>query len=204
MIKNILFDFGGVMMTILTWPVKFVEAKNKLEKGYIYEKVKYVIVDYAKWLIDTFGFRKWLIEKLGKDLWEQVFERWWHRENVKINPEMVQLVEELKEKWYKCYLLSDTNEIHASSNEMRHVYDIFDERIFSYKIGICKREDTWNGTSNFFDYALKKLSILPEESIFIDDLEENCEAANRVGIQTIWAHNPKQVIADLSGILGID
>ncbi len=204
MIKNILFDFGWVMINIAQWPVKFVEQKNGLEKGHIYEWIKYLIVDYAKWLIDTFGFRKWLVEKLGKDLWEDVFERWGHRENASINPEMVQLVQDLQERWYKCYMLSDTNEIHASANEMRYVYDIFDDRILSYQIGICKREDTWNNTTKFFDYAIEKLDILPEESIFIDDLEENCEAANRAWIQTIVALNPQQVIQDLSGILGID
>jgi FMN phosphatase YigB (HAD superfamily) len=48
------------------------------------------------------------------------------------------------------------------------------------------------------------LKIFPNESIFIDDLQENCELANKVGIKTILMKNPKQVISDLSGILGID
>ncbi len=204
MIKNILFDFGGVIISIEDWPIKFVEKRNKLKKWYIYEKIKFIIVDYAKWLIDTFGFRKWLVEKLGKDLWEELFERWWHREWAKIKPEIIQLVDELKEKWYKCYILSDTNPIHASSNEIRHIYDMFDDKILSYEIGICKREDTWNNTTNFFDYALDKLDIKAEESIFIDDLQENCLVAAKLGIKTIWAQNSKQVISDLSGILGID
>ncbi len=204
MIKNILFDFGGVMVSIENWPVKFVERENNLEKWYIYEKIKYLIVDYAKWKVDTLNFRKWLISKLGKGLWEQLFERWWHREWAKINPEIIQFVEILKEKWYKCYILSDTNPIHASSNETRHIYDIFDDKILSYEIGICKREDTWNNTTKFFDYALNKLNIKAEDSIFIDDLQENCDVANRVGIKTIWAQNSKQVISDLSGILNID
>ncbi len=204
MIKNILFDFGGVMINVSKWPVKYIEAKNSLKAWFIYDRIKYVIVDYAKWFIDTFGFRKWLIKELGKDLWEQLFERWGHRENAFINSEIVQLVQRLKDIWYKCYLLSDTNEIHASANEIRHIYDIFHDKILSYEIGICKREDTWNNTNKFFDYAIGKLNILPEECIFIDDLQENCELANRVGIKTILAKNPKQIISDLSGILWID
>lgn len=204
MIKNILFDFGGVMIKIINWPVEFVENNNNLEKWYIFEKIKYVIVDYAKWLIDTFKFRKLLREKLWENLWEELFERWWHRENAMINTDMIKFVEELKWRWYWCYLLSDTNAIHKNSNEMRHVYDIFDERILSCDIGLCKREDVWNNTTKFFDYAIDKLDILPEESIFIDDLQTNCDVANRAWIKTILAKNTKQVIEDLSGILGLD
>jgi FMN phosphatase YigB (HAD superfamily) len=55
-----------------------------------------------------------------------------------------------------------------------------------------------------FDYVFEELKIFPNESIFIDDLQENCELANKVGIKTILMKNPKQVISDLSGILGID
>jgi putative hydrolase of the HAD superfamily len=48
------------------------------------------------------------------------------------------------------------------------------------------------------------LNIKPEESIFIDDLQVNCDVANRVGIKTILAKNPEQIIQDLSSILSID
>ncbi len=204
MIKNILFDFGGVMIKIVSWPVEFVEKNNNLDKWYIFEKIKYVIVDYAKWLIDTFQFRKLLRKKLWEKLWEELFERWGHRENAIINLEMVEFVEDLKIKWYKCYLLSDTNDIHKSANEMRYIYDIFDERIFSCDIWLCKREDGWNNTTKFFDYAIDKLNIKVDESIFIDDLQVNCDVANNAWLQTILAENPKQIIQDLSGILGLD
>jgi putative hydrolase of the HAD superfamily len=204
MIKNILFDFWWVMISNIEWWGQYIEEKHNLKEWYIYDKIKYVVLDYAKWLINTFDFRKWLIDNLGKDLWEEVFEHWWYRGNISINYNMIDFVLRLKDIWYNCYLLSDTNEIHKSANEMKHIYDIFDELILSCDIWICKKEDWWNNTIKFFDYAIDNLNIKPEESIFIDDLEENCQTANRAGIKTILAKNSEQVIQDLSGILGID
>jgi FMN phosphatase YigB (HAD superfamily) len=76
--------------------------------------------------------------------------------------------------------LSDTNEIHTNSTLSKKNYEVFDEVILSCEIGKCKREDVLNNTSKFFDYAINKFNILPNESIFIDDLMSNCEVANKV------------------------
>ena len=76
----------------------------------------------------------------------------------------------LLKKQYKIYLLSNINEIIWSNCEKRfaalgyQVDDLFDEIFLSCRRGIAK----------------------PEESIFLDDRVDNCEAAEKLGIQASW------------------
>jgi putative hydrolase of the HAD superfamily len=51
--------------------------------------------------------------------------------------------------------------------------------------------------------TLKKLKVKPEECIFIDDKEKNLKPAKKLGIKTVLAKNPKQVIRDVCKILRI-
>jgi len=205
MIKNILFDFGWVMVSKkYDSPVLFVEKEYWLETGYIMDKILDVVISFSKWTISILDFHELLLSRLSKDIWERLFEIWGDRDGVSLLNDMYLLVEKLILLWYKCYLLSDTNEIHESSNNMRHVYDMFDTKFLSCEMWVSKISDVSNWTTDFFDYAMEKLDIKAEESIFIDDLKENCDVANKVWIKTILAKNPQQVISDLYGILGID
>ena len=52
-----------------------------------------------------------------------------------------------------------------------------------------------------YKYTLEKLDILPEESVFIDDLEENIKGAEAVGIRGIIFKNFEQCKLDLENIL---
>ena len=76
----------------------------------------------------------------------------------------------LLKKQYKIYLLSNINEIIWSNCEKRfaalgyQVDDLFDEIFLSCRMGSAK----------------------PEESIFLDDRVDNCEAAEKLGIEASW------------------
>ena len=76
----------------------------------------------------------------------------------------------LLKKQYKIYWLSNINEIIWSNCEKRfadlgyQVDDLFDEIFLSCRMGIAK----------------------PEESIFLDDRVDNCEAAEKLVIQASW------------------
>ena len=206
MIKNILFDFGGVMITVSQWPVRYIEKKYDITVWDIMSKIKFIIIKFAQWEIRIDEFKLSLLDVLGKEIWWALFDRWGHRSNAVLNTEIVEFVENLKNKWFRCCLLSDTNEIHKNSNELKWRYDVFDlkNRILSCDIWVSKVADWANKTTKFFDYALGKLNIQANESIFIDDLQVNCDVANKVWIQAVLANTPKQVVQDLSGILGLD
>lgn len=58
-------------------------------------------------------------------------------------------------------------------------YDIFDEVYASNLMGISKPDP------DFYRYILKREGIKPENTIFVDDTEENINSAQRIGINSI-------------------
>ncbi|KAI8462081.1 HAD-like domain-containing protein [Phakopsora pachyrhizi] len=55
----------------------------------------------------------------------------------------------------------------------------FDEFFESCKIGLRKPD------VKFFNYALDKLDVKPNQVIFLDDISVNIKAAKKIGIKTI-------------------
>lgn len=99
---------------------------------------------------------------------------------------------------YKVFLLSNINELHerwiAEYMLLEHQlpdYEslYFDGVYFSHLIRLRKP------TQAAFEYVLADAEILSEETVFFDDLPENVEAAERVGILGIW-HEPGTEIED--------
>lgn len=90
---------------------------------------------------------------------------------------------QLKQK-YHLYLLSNTNAIHWEQACLKffeqaglHVSDYFQQTFLSYQIHSCKPDLA------IFQYMLEQTGMNPEESLFIDDSEANCKAAQQLGIQ---------------------
>lgn len=101
---------------------------------------------------------------------------------------------------------STVSDIYLLSNESRELMayrlptfgltGLFDAYLVSAYIGVRKPEPA------AFERALEICQRAPEECVFIDDRQENVEAAEKAGIQGIRMESPSQVIADL-GRLGI-
>jgi putative hydrolase of the HAD superfamily len=92
-------------------------------------------------------------------------------------PEVSNIILDLKNKGYKVYLLSNTNELHFE--HCKNNYPIlreFNEYILSYNLGYRKPDPR---------IYLKALEISGQPAnrhIFIDDKEENVKAAESVGM----------------------
>jgi putative hydrolase of the HAD superfamily len=83
---------------------------------------------------------------------------------------------------YKIYLLSNTNSIMWNSKiadeftkEGRRREDYFDGIVTSFEAKALKPKP------EIFDYAAKTLGINPAETLFLDDSLANCEAARALG-----------------------
>ncbi len=102
------------------------------------------------------------------------------------------LFRELKGK-YRLELLSNTNEWHFL-RYIRNVpvFPLFDAVTLSYEVGALKPEP-----AIYLD-ALRKLSLPPEECVYIDDVEEYVAGASAVGIRGIRFTNPSRLREDLA------
>jgi len=69
--------------------------------------------------------------------------------------------------------------------------DVFDVSIFSYEIGERKP------SREIFEIMLERLDVSAEESIFVDDFQENVAGAKELGIHAIHFQSAEQIIASV-------
>ena len=70
-----------------------------------------------------------------------------------------------------------------------------DEIIYSHEVGISKPDP------RIYELAFRRLGVLPEEMIFLDDLEPNVEAACDLGAHGILFTGTAQAIIDIEAVL---
>ena len=91
---------------------------------------------------------------------------------------------------YNLFLLSNTNELHISwiqENWGMPLYNTF-KNCFGY---FYLSHEMKKPNAIIFEYILKEHSLVPLETLFIDDTKENTDAAKLLGIQT-WNLIPGQ------------
>lgn len=92
---------------------------------------------------------------------------------------------QLKEQGYRLFLLSNTIDVHWDycveklfPYQGHTVEDYFEKCFLSQRLHLAKPD------ARIYQEVIKQADILPDETLFIDDLQENCEAAERLGIHT--------------------
>jgi epoxide hydrolase-like predicted phosphatase len=73
--------------------------------------------------------------------------------------------------------------------------DVFDEMIISAEVGVMKPDP------RIYRLALEKLDALPEESVFLDDVLVNVEAARALGMNAIQFTQPEKALEELKQLL---
>ncbi|MBD3414318.1 MAG: HAD-IA family hydrolase [Candidatus Aminicenantes bacterium] len=92
----------------------------------------------------------------------------------------------------KLILLSNTDTLHFNFIKKRYPeIFIFDDYVLSYQTGSVKPEH------HIFEQALKLAGDKPESAVFIDDMEENIQAAEELGLKTVHFVSGKDLEAEL-------
>ena len=73
--------------------------------------------------------------------------------------------------------------------------DAFDDMVISAEVGFAKPD------ARIYQAALQNLQVLPAESIFLDDMSRNVEAARKIGMHAIHFVQPDLAIAELKTLL---
>lgn len=118
-----------------------------------------------------------------------------YKNNTMENRSLYKKILALKKQGYKIGLLSI--QFHLSKKVLipKKYYQNFDALEISCDDKLKKPDE------KAFKFVLKKLKVKPEEAIFVDDKQENLDAARNLGMQIILFQNNKQFIKDLNGIL---
>jgi putative hydrolase of the HAD superfamily len=75
--------------------------------------------------------------------------------------------------------------------------DIFDEAIISGTVGLHKPQP------EIYLMACGRLGIEPAEAVFVDDLRENCEGAEAVGMTALLHRESEETVPKLEELLGV-
>ncbi len=84
------------------------------------------------------------------------------------------------------------------ANAVASVMALFDVVVESSKEGVRKPEP------EIYRIACERMSVAPEECVFLDDLGINLKPARAMGMQTIKVIDPDVAIAELSRLTGVD
>jgi glucose-1-phosphatase len=196
--KNIIFDFGGVIINIDYHRVidAFVKLGVKdFEKHYSQLDQHHLFDDYDRGLISSEEFRKRLKEISAIPLSDAQIDDAWNTILIDLPMENIELLKRLKQR-YRLFLLSNTNEIHEKAfTEMmmrdfgRNVLtETFERVYFSHKLNKRKPD------AEIFHHVLKENNLLAEETLFIDDSPQHIEGAKVAGLQTLLLPKGKTLI----------
>jgi len=110
-------------------------------------------------------------------------------------PQTVELLYRLKARGYPLYCLSN---MHIASIEHlereQKFFEVFTGKVISCRLNLCKPE------AAIYRHALETYGLRAEDTVFIDDVEVNIEAAANVGLRTIQFRDAAQCERELRAL----
>lgn len=184
MIKAVISDIGNVILLFdHSIMVKGFSEHSKLSLEEIKNRLLWNELDakYHEGKISTGEFYKAVSKELKLSIKMNEFKRVYSSMFTEVNTELLDAFGKMKGR-YRLLMLSDTNDIHAEFFRKNFSFlEIFDDVMFSHKIGLSKRRNP----KEIFTEAVKMAGCLPEECVFVDDMETNVKAATGFGMQSI-------------------
>ena len=183
MIKNVIFDLGGVIYT-------FRPKEYLLKFGYSEAKADLLMerMFSGVWLEFDRGTynRSSLIAKLRNDFpdmaedFRRILDEDFVDNLITIMPPNLEFFYEVKRRGFKIYILTNFfDEGFAQCRKRDAFFDDADGIVVSAHEGLVKPEPA------IYQVLLERYGLVPEESLFIDDNKLNVEAAKALGIHGI-------------------
>jgi len=197
MIRNIIFDLGGVLIDI-----DFDRAINAFkemgfsgfDKSFNKDFQVELFNNIDKGKTSTNELRDFIRRAVKKNLSDYDIDNAWNKILIGFPKERMQLLEKISEN-YRIFLLSNTNEIHYESynNTIKKefgknsVSDYFEKAYYSHLIGLRKPD------KEIFELVLNDNKLIPQETLFIDDSEYNITTPQTLGIKTLLLEKGKEI-----------
>lgn len=198
MIRNIIFDLGGVLLNLDMEKTRraFIElGMENFDEHFTQAKQTgaFDLFDCGK--ISPADFRDELKKHLPKEVGDEAIDRAWNAMLLDLPVERLELLKRLSKK-YRLFLLSNTNEIHitAFSAYLKNTFgfsdfsDYFEKHYYSCRIGLRKPN------ADIFEFVLRENGLNADETIFIDDSSQHVIGAKACGIQSFLLQPQEDVI----------
>jgi len=202
MIRAVLWDFGGVILSSPFEAFNRYEAANGLPPDFI-RSVNATNPDTNAWaLLERNDVSPAEFDVLFADESEALGHRIPGADVLgllsgDVRTEMVTALDRVIRAGYRTACL--TNNIVGGEQRMDvgDVMVMFDHIVESSKVG-CRKPET-----RFYEIACELVGVEPDECVFLDDLGINLKPAAAMGMTTIKVLGADQAITDLEAVLGI-
>ncbi|NVO20951.1 MAG: HAD family phosphatase [Bacteroidetes bacterium] len=198
LIRNIIFDLGGVLLNInpeITGKALAdlgVKDMRIVNDQLLADRVYY---RFDSGQITPAEFREEIRKHCGIPLIDAQVDTAWNALLLDFPAERVKLLHDLKAN-YKVYLLSNTNSIHFESytESFRRVYgeemtELFHRLFLSYELG-CHKPD-----KIIYEKVISLAQLNPKETLFIDDSGINLPEAVNTGLVALHLKAGMEVTA---------
>jgi epoxide hydrolase-like predicted phosphatase len=192
--EAVLFDFGGVLTTPV-WDsfAAFCRAEN-LDP----DTIKRLFREDPEALADLRGLETGAISerefetsfgaRLGLENPDGLIDSMFA--GMRPDEEMVSAVRRLREAGLKTGLISNSWSVDHYDRAL--LTELFEQTLISAELGMHKPQP------EIYLLAAKRLEVAPAKCLFVDDLRENCEGAEAVGMTALRHRNPADTLARLS------
>ncbi|MGL4852952.1 MAG: HAD family hydrolase [Phocaeicola sp.] len=192
-IKNLIFDFGGVIVDLDREEAvkKFIQigVSNADELLDRYHQ-RGIFLEVEDGRVTAEEFRAKLSALCGRELTYDEVESGWKGFITKTEQYKLDYLNELRDRGYKVYILSNTNPYianwarNSTFTPAGKPLDSYVDAVYtSYEIGSMKPEKA------IFEFLIADSGIDPHESLFIDDAPANVAIGNELGFETIQPEN---------------
>ena len=193
-IKYFIFDFGNVLYEVqhnnMIYGLAKLSGNNLIQTANRKELMSDVIYDkFEKGEISRIDFLNYLKNKFEIKASNDEIIEVWDTCLIGLYDFSYNAILEFK-KFGKVALLSNTDEIHHEyfSRQCVDFFKLFDKLYFSHLIHKRKPD------LDIYEYVLENSGFLAEETLFIDDLEANIDAARKVGMNTYWINKDFSIL----------
>ncbi len=205
MIRNIIFDMGGVIITLS--PEVAMERFRQMGVSDAFQLMgiyghKDIFLACENGQLSGEEFRQKLSEKVGREVSYEEAGYGWLGYAKEVPMHRLHYLQKLRQKGYKVILLSNTNpfmmEWTRSKDfcaEHQPITHYFDRLYCSYELKMYKPDPA------FFRYVLKDADLQADETLFIDDGQVNLDGAASVGLHTLLAKPDVDWVEEMDELL---
>ena len=206
-IKNIIFDLGGVLLNLdysLTTRAfqKIDPAFNSVDALYSKQLHNHLFEDFETGAITSQQFRDGIRKLLQINIDDRTLDCAWNAMLLDFPSARLSLLEKLRSK-YRLFLLSNTNAIHIqayseilkSTFGLNNLSKVFEKEYYSHQVGMRKPN------KEIFQFVLSENNLDPSNTLFIDDSPQHIESGKKIGIQTLLIEKGKTILEELSALI---
>jgi putative hydrolase of the HAD superfamily len=189
-IRNIIFDLGDVIYDID--PVRFQQAIYQLsqrcgtsERVQSQGAFRAIVHQYERGELSTPAFRERLRKEYFPGASDPMIDQMWNSMLIGVFPDRKSMLQRFRRR-FRLFFLSNTNELHyeAIRAEMQPLEALVEHTYLSHDLGTRKPEPA------IFQQVLAHAGLRAQETLLIDDVAQNVEAARGEGLHAYQLTEP--------------